>query len=277
MKPQSSGSRTSAKLNKSVSQFHDDVSEFSSRSFGSSFKHPLHILSQASAGVIAKSTKELVGIFVTGFSSNSSVKRKDESLLMEQTDMIRIGVPVMQIHHMHDPDVNKMLSFRYLTKLLPRPRRNNKFVREVFDLVMNLLHTGKQVALVGHSYGGCVVSVVAELLNELPQPANDVHIIALGGICIAPMRKTENVNIIYMYNNNDPALFVVRSRGWSTLEQKNVILLGNSTHPHSYQPQLFFVLAILNTHFSLSYVFREAMNGGDIMEWTNPILAAYIA
>ena len=182
--------------------------------------------------------------------------------------MRKTGVPAMQLYHMHDPDVNSVLSLRYITKVLPRPRRNNAFVVMVFDLVMHLIHTGKQVILVGHSYGGCVVSLVAELLNELPQPVNDVYIIAKGSICIAPMRKTGNVNILYMYNNNDFALLAVRARR-NDLTQKNIVWLGDHPNSHTYTDDMFVKLAKLNTIVSLSFVFREIIDGKDVLSWSD--------
>lgn len=64
-----------------------------------------------------------------------------------------------------------------------------------------------------------------------------------------------------MYNNNDFALFAVRARR-DDLKQENIVWLGDHPNPHAnYDDKLFVKMAKLNTFVSLSFVFRELIDG----------------
>ena len=92
------------------------------------------------------------------------------------------------------------------------------FVQQVLRHVVQALMTGEQVTLVGHSYGGSVVSRVAIELKKLfgKVPTSSLKAITLGSIFIPSPEKTDGVNIKhYAYDNDIAKLCHKRSKACS--------------------------------------------------------------
>jgi hypothetical protein len=90
------------------------------------------------------------------------------------------------------------------------PSKKNKFVQYVFNEVKQYIDKGYNVFLVGHSYGGSVVSRIAEILHrEVSQGSiyvNRLNAITLGSIYVPRPERTHGVNIYHYMFENDVAL-----------------------------------------------------------------------
>ena len=80
------------------------------------------------------------------------------------------------------------------------PSKKDKFVLEVFQRLKDEIERGtKKIYLVGHSYGGSVVSRIAELINEEPVIGlfDNVHICTMGSIYVPKPDKVARVKNLY--------------------------------------------------------------------------------
>ena len=88
-----------------------------------------------------------------------------------------------------------------------KPSLKSKFVQDIFAQVMSLLKQNNKVLLVGHSYGGCVVARVAELMfsqNIIPNQ-NEMTFLTFGSIYI-PEQCLTGLNIFHYMYRDDVAL-----------------------------------------------------------------------
>lgn len=83
------------------------------------------------------------------------------------------------------------------------------FVKRIIGKVCQALRNGERVMLLGHSYGGSVVSRVAlYLAQECPHADVDrLHIATFGSIFIPPPEHTNGINIAHYAFTNDIARF----------------------------------------------------------------------
>lgn len=81
------------------------------------------------------------------------------------------------------------------------PSLSDKFVLEVYDTVKKYRNLNYKVLLIGHSYGGAIVSRVAEKYEKHPDPG--VHMKTLGSIYIY---KPKHVNLKHYMFYGDVAL-----------------------------------------------------------------------
>jgi hypothetical protein len=102
---------------------------------------------------------------------------------------------------------SKSMTANIRRRLTSSPLPVTAFVREVLDHVTSCLDRGEKVTLVGHSYGGSVVSRVA---IELKKRAGGGKVplfkaITLGSIFIPSTNATEGVNVRHYVYDNDIA------------------------------------------------------------------------
>lgn len=80
------------------------------------------------------------------------------------------------------------------------------FVKKIFGRVLTSLYNNEHVVLVGHSYGGSVVSRVAMELNHLQKLKNvkfDISALTFGSIYIPSPKYTSGINIQHIaYDKN---------------------------------------------------------------------------
>lgn len=86
------------------------------------------------------------------------------------------------------------------------PSKKSRFVNEVFNELMKYAKNDYMVTVVGHSYGGSVVSRVAEILTDKGITRNNIRMITTGSIYVPKPNLTRNVNIRHIMFENDVAL-----------------------------------------------------------------------
>lgn len=86
------------------------------------------------------------------------------------------------------------------------PSKKSAFVNEVFYEVINYANRDYNVIVVGHSYGGSVVSRVAELFTDRRITRKNVQMITTGSIYVPKPLLTRSVNIRHIMFTNDVAL-----------------------------------------------------------------------
>ena len=107
------------------------------------------------------------------------------------------------------------------------PWKLDKFVKEVYKVVKKNIDNGYNVILIGHSYGGSVVSRVAEIFND-DEPTitrSNLEVATMGSIYIPKANNVKNIKIKhYMYtydvalkcngveNNNDKRITWIESK-----------------------------------------------------------------
>ena len=79
----------------------------------------------------------------------------------------------------------------------------DKYIQEVFMEIIAKSKVFKKVIVAGHSYGGGVVSAVAEACNKIPLVAENIYFYTFGSIYIP---KTKNVHITHFLQKNDIAI-----------------------------------------------------------------------
>lgn len=87
------------------------------------------------------------------------------------------------------------------------PSKNDLFVQEVLDEIKDYMKQDVRIILIGHSYGGAVVSRVAEHLNKSIKKStnsdNKLQVATFGSIYISEKRKVKNINILnYMFTKD---------------------------------------------------------------------------
>jgi hypothetical protein len=91
------------------------------------------------------------------------------------------------------------------------------FVEHVMTDVMAALSRQERVLLLGHSYGGSVVSRVGMFLNELCD-VSDLRIGTFGSIFVPPIETTRSLDIRhYMYTNDIAAVCHKRSKSYENI------------------------------------------------------------
>jgi hypothetical protein len=86
-----------------------------------------------------------------------------------------------------------------------KPSNDNKFVQSIYDEINTLLIQGKNVTVIGHSYGGSVSSRLAIMLNNNPN-RNNLHIATTGSIYLIKKDQVPNIDFIQYMMPNDFAL-----------------------------------------------------------------------
>ena len=84
------------------------------------------------------------------------------------------------------------------------PSKKDKFVLSIVDVVKTYVNEGVKVHLFGYSYGGSVVSRVAEILDA--SPLKNVHMYTCGSIYVPKPELTRNVDLTHYMFVNDVAL-----------------------------------------------------------------------
>lgn len=91
------------------------------------------------------------------------------------------------------------------TYCMIKPTLQNPFVQQVYARVVEHMSKGEKVFLLGHSYGGAVVSVIVEALNSRPT-IGKLHAATFGSIYVAPSSNTSNIDIVHYMKLGDVAL-----------------------------------------------------------------------
>ncbi len=119
------------------------------------------------------------------------------------------------------------------------PSKKDKFVVRVLDIVKHYANEGVNVHLFGYSYGGSIVSRVAELLDT--NPLKNIHLYTCGSIYVSKPELTKNVDLTHYMFVNDVALkcngldrkekkedYVVwlRQKNYVTPEKKKTSIFG---------------------------------------------------
>lgn len=91
-----------------------------------------------------------------------------------------------------------------------KDKREDKFVKKVKQFILEQVHVmNKKVILFGHSYGGGVVSRVAEQLKK-ESFTGPVSLVTFGSIYISSAKKTDGFDIVHYMYDQDVALKVSR-------------------------------------------------------------------
>ncbi len=117
------------------------------------------------------------------------------------------------------------------------PSTKSKFVAETYQVTKDLLAKDYDVILVGHSYGGSVVSRVAEILKS---PESKLHMFTLGSIYVPEPSQTPYANITHIMFKGDVAMkcnklkpekhkFVkwIRRRGYTSPQKMKKSIFGS--------------------------------------------------
>jgi len=86
-----------------------------------------------------------------------------------------------------------------------KPSNDNIFVQSIYNEIDTLLKQGKNVTVIGHSYGGSVSSRLAMMLNNNPNK-NHLHIATTGSIYLIKKDQVPNVDFVQYMMPNDFAL-----------------------------------------------------------------------
>lgn len=139
------------------------------------------------------------------------------------------------------------------------PSKKNKFVQYVLNEVKQYIDRGYNVFLVGHSYGGSVVSRIAEILHrEASQGLSYIHrlhIITLGSIYVSHPQRTQGVNISHYMFVNDVAL-KCNNLGKKGMKESHVTWLqqGNYIAPLKKKKSIFGTNEEWETHNSYNFI-----------------------
>ena len=88
-----------------------------------------------------------------------------------------------------------------------KPSFKNEFIQSVYKKTKEYLAKGIKVSLVGHSYGGCVVSRIAELIViESPWLSRNLAITTFGSIYIPDQKDVKDINLVHYMYHHDVAL-----------------------------------------------------------------------
>jgi hypothetical protein len=87
------------------------------------------------------------------------------------------------------------------------PSKYDPFVQEILEEIKIYMKKDVRIILIGHSYGGAVVSRVAEQLNASIKKSRNsntkLQVATFGSIYISEKKKVKNVNILnYMFTND---------------------------------------------------------------------------
>lgn len=108
------------------------------------------------------------------------------------------------------------------------------FVRQIINHVCESLRRKERVTLVGHSYGGSVVSRVAMYLknNCAGVDTSLLRVITYGSIFIPPSHVTHGISIKHVIYSNDIAKMCHKKSTSCAAKQDNVHIL----HPRTWNP-----------------------------------------
>jgi hypothetical protein len=88
---------------------------------------------------------------------------------------------------------------------LNKPSNDNIFVQSIYNKIDTLLKEGKNVTVIGHSYGGSVSSRLAIMLNNNPN-RNNLHIATTGSIYLIKKDQVPNIDFVQYMMPDDFAL-----------------------------------------------------------------------
>lgn len=106
------------------------------------------------------------------------------------------------------------------------PSKKHKFVVKIFNNVKKYLEEGYDVYLLGHSYGGSVVSRIAELMRNSTH--TNLHIITFGSIYVPKPERITGVDLKHYMFVNDVAL-KCNKLGKNDKREEHVIWLQSPT------------------------------------------------
>lgn len=135
------------------------------------------------------------------------------------------------------------------------PSKKSKFVHEVFYEVLEHANRDYNVTVVGHSYGGSVVSRVAEILTDKGITKTNIRMITTGSIYVPKPNLTKNANIRHLMFKNDVAL---RCNHLNPRTDTYVDWLVHKTHKN-YEPKFFNIFGsgteweVHNDYFEILY------------------------
>jgi hypothetical protein len=144
------------------------------------------------------------------------------------------------------------------------PSKKHKFVQHVLNEVKQYIDQGYNVFLVGHSYGGSVVSRIAEILHKDMQGFSYIHrlnVITLGSIYVPRPEKTQDVNIKHYMFENDVAL-KCNKLGKKGIKDKHVIWLRerNFVSPSKKKKSIFGTKEEWEAHNSYNFARQIIFN-----------------
>lgn len=108
------------------------------------------------------------------------------------------------------------------------------FVKQIINHVCESLRRKERVTLVGHSYGGSVVSRVAMYLKKHCSNVDTslLKIVTYGSIFIPPLHVTHGISIKHVIYSNDIAKMCHKKSTSCAAKQDNVHIL----HPRTWNP-----------------------------------------
>lgn len=88
-----------------------------------------------------------------------------------------------------------------------KPSKDDSFIKYIYNIVVDYLEQNKQVVLIGHSYGGSIVSRIAEILNRQHHNIilDNLYILTFGSIYIPTYNRINKINIKHVLYDNDIA------------------------------------------------------------------------
>lgn len=135
--------------------------------------------------------------------------------------------------------VRNIANATFRKKMLVTP-----FVERVMQRVCEALQQGEKVILIGHSYGGSVVSRIAMHLR-CKEYAQHLRAVTFGSIFVPPMQLTKGVNIQHYSYKNDVAIACHRSKNIEYWNQ-----------PHMHGP--------VNAHMQYNKYILEIAKSGSV-------------
>lgn len=139
-----------------------------------------------------------------------------------------------------------------------RPSQKRDFIQQVYSIVIYYLQHSYRIIIIGHSYGGSVVSRIAELLSIDDSISNalrnHVQMATFGSIYIPKPNRTVNTHIFHFMDSNDISLKIIPYKpprgnyGYYIDDDNKIVWLNNgingkwNTHNNAYQTILLNIL-----------------------------------
>jgi electron transfer flavoprotein alpha subunit len=111
----------------------------------------------------------------------------------------------IDIHITYEKSIMRVLSSVIQSKLVAKHKiENEKMTANVYNETIGSLKEGNNVMLIGHSYGGAIVSRVAEKLNMCPiKDVVNLQVATFGSICISDAEDVRNICMKQFMFTND--------------------------------------------------------------------------
>jgi hypothetical protein len=158
------------------------------------------------AGDFCHPNAQLHYLLVPGFGDHDEIKAGYWA-----NPIIDVMVPEQSQHEvLFNPSAGNTLASVLARACYVNPSPDSPFIRRVIERTLQLLREDKNVVLIGHSYGGMVLGVVANYLSRIQVSrdvlAKRVRIVTTGSIYVPTLDRVQGVPLLHIMYRGDIAM-----------------------------------------------------------------------